>query len=435
MPPARRFQLKSKTFLLTYPQCATDPEKIYDDLKGLTAENFRFCIIASELHADGSPHRHVYLVLKEIKRCGAANCFDLPSTGHGDYKSVKNSNKDRVRAVAYVKKDDCYTLYDIDEANLAVYLASPSKNMDKEIAEALLAGKACEELVTENPAYAMRNLKKMKEFEAFATMMKQTTPPNRFSEVSISACACPSCAILDAIGGAEVDKQNATIIMNWLNDRIRRHKEDNMLPIRTRQLWIVSPPGVGKTTFVSKLKLCLSIYDIPKTEDFYDTWRNGRYDLAVLDEYHGQKSVGWLNTWLDGSTTTLRIKGGQYIKNDNVPTLILSNHDPHEVYSNAMSKNHNILDPMLCEPARIEVIHITTRVMHMLDCFSTPILPKRALTPMPEEPPLFTVDEEDTLLSGLLCDEDFLDAISIPDISVCTTDPYDGDDEVLFDYE
>ena len=35
----------------------------------------------------------------------------------------------------------------------------------------------------------------------------------------------------------------------------------------------------------------LSIYYMPKTEDWNDLYNDGEYDLVVLDEYKGHKSI------------------------------------------------------------------------------------------------------------------------------------------------
>ncbi len=399
MPP--RFQIKGKTFLLTYPKCDMNIDAMSEEIKKSVGDYFAFCVVSAEKHQDGSDHRHVYLVLKEICRFTSARCFDINGQ-HGDYKSVKNSNKDRERALKYAQKDGNYVILGTDDLGLKLHLESPKKqSLDETVAKRILQGDTLESLVTEHPAYFIRNLKKAKEFESFVTMIGDTAPPNRFLSVTVSPCACPGCIMVDSEQHVQ-DCLVAYSICDWFNDRISRHTDDPLsIAIREPQLWIVSPPGAGKTTFVSKLMDCLSIFDIPKTEDFYDNFRNNRYDLAVLDEYHGQKQVSWLNSFLDGSKLTLRIKGGQYIKNDRLPTIILSNEMPRDVYSTALSKNHKILDPMLDDPARVKVVEANAAIMHMLFITSVARAEKRPLSPEIEaEPhPMSDVEggEEDSL--------------------------------------
>lgn len=101
----------------------------------------------------------------------------------------------------------------------------------------------------------------------------------------------------------------------------------------------------------------MRIYEIPKDEDFYDYWADDAYDVAILDEFKGQKKIQWLNAWLDGSPCTLRQKGAQYVKFYNVPTIIISNFSPHEVYKNSDERK---LAPLL---DRLEVIEIQEEIL------------------------------------------------------------------------
>lgn len=76
----------------------------------------------------------------------------------------------------------------------------------------------------------------------------------------------------------------------------------------------------------------LSVYYIPH-EDFYDSYDDEAYDLAVLDEFGGQKTPTWLNMWLDGQPMPLRKKGSQCMKYNNLPTIICSNSDLFDCYN------------------------------------------------------------------------------------------------------
>lgn len=74
---------------------------------------------------------------------------------------------------------------------------------------------------------------------------------------------------------------------------------------------------------------------MPMTEDFYDFYENNRFHLCLLDEFKAHKTIQFLNLWLQGSHLTLRIKGGQYLKTQNIPTIILSNYSLEECYHKA----------------------------------------------------------------------------------------------------
>jgi len=96
----------------------------------------------------------------------------------------------------------------------------------------------------------------------------------------------------------------------------------------------------------------LRTYHIPP-KDFYCEWDDKAYDLAVLDEYTGCKTIGWLNQWLEGSPLPLDQKNKPcYIKQFNIATIICSNLSPEQVYSKCPPVQHialnNRLDVLYC---------------------------------------------------------------------------------------
>lgn len=88
------------------------------------------------------------------------------------------------------------------------------------------------------------------------------------------------------------------------------------------------------------------------TEDWLDGFDND-YDLVVIDEFKGQKTIQFLNEFLQGSRMTLKQKGKQYLKEKNVPVIILSNFRLDECYPKAHLDNR--LDTLAC---RLEIIEV-----------------------------------------------------------------------------
>lgn len=105
----------------------------------------------------------------------------------------------------------------------------------------------------------------------------------------------------------------------------------------------------------------LNIYWMPSMESFYDEYADDAYDLVVLDEFKGTKSIQELNLWLQGSPMSVRVKGGQRMKRQNLPMIILSNFSPAEAYGKCMPQQ---LAPLM---ARLEVVncHGNIRVCRM----------------------------------------------------------------------
>ena len=72
-----------------------------------------------------------------------------------------------------------------------------------------------------------------------------------------------------------------------------------------------APPQHGKTTMITNLEewFNLSVYYMPKTEDWNDHYRDKEYDLIVLDEYKGHKSIQFLNPWLSNDPQPVSRRG------------------------------------------------------------------------------------------------------------------------------
>lgn len=97
MPSNRLFQ--AKCFLLTYPQANIPNQNLLDFLVGLWP-NATYCVVARELHADGSPHSHAVLCLSKRKDVYNVRHFDYNGF-HPNVQAAQNRNA----AITYVKKD------------------------------------------------------------------------------------------------------------------------------------------------------------------------------------------------------------------------------------------------------------------------------------------------------------------------------------------
>jgi len=96
------FRLAAKAFFLTYPRCDATHQSIIDVLE--TNGRAVHYIISSELHADGTPHRHVYVRYNKTINVKSPNFFDVLQH-HGNYQTVKNAEATKT----YVKKDKQFT--------------------------------------------------------------------------------------------------------------------------------------------------------------------------------------------------------------------------------------------------------------------------------------------------------------------------------------
>jgi hypothetical protein len=106
-----KFDVESKSWFLTFPKCPMTKEEVHALLcaKGRPITGG---VIARELHEDGSPHIHVYLLLATKYRVRRSSFWDLGSY-HGNYQHAKSYTA----VVQYVKKDKDYLEFgDLDLA-------------------------------------------------------------------------------------------------------------------------------------------------------------------------------------------------------------------------------------------------------------------------------------------------------------------------------
>ncbi len=139
----------------------------------------------------------------------------------------------------------------------------------------------------------------------------------------------------------------------WLNDVFGTDEGDGMFWGR-KQLFLYGPTLMRKTTLIKALEQFFSCFQIPRDEDYYDFYSDSIYDLAYMDEFKGNKTIQWMNTWLDGATFVLRQKGAQIIKSKNIPTIIISNYSLRECYSKVDEMRFATID------RRLKQVHVTS---------------------------------------------------------------------------
>ena len=103
-------------------------------------------------------------------------------------------------------------------------------------------------------------------------------------------------------------------------------------PPRQAQLWLCGLPGVGKTRFLAYLRARLRVYDMPRSEDFYDEYEDGCLTWWSWMSTRPTRRSSSLTPGLMDSSLPLRQKGSQLTKTDNLPLIIVSNYSIEEVY-------------------------------------------------------------------------------------------------------
>jgi len=95
------FRIDSRSFFLTYPKLDLSKEEALQLLQlKLAGKPITGAVVCRELHEDGTPHIHAYILLEKRFNCKNARFWDL-NGHHGDYQMAKS-----IEAVSkYIKKD------------------------------------------------------------------------------------------------------------------------------------------------------------------------------------------------------------------------------------------------------------------------------------------------------------------------------------------
>jgi len=315
------FRMQAKGFSITFPQCDTSKR----DAAASIEYKWPDCsyVISQEEHKDGNHHLHMYLEFPEKKNFKSSSVFDFIGRQHGNYQTTKN----RKNWIQYVTKaDQDFISKGIDVG--AILAKKAAKN--EVIAKQIMEGMSLVDINKENPGYVMINKRKLEEYQSWVQCEN--------SKKSKIDWIAPS---LEALTDANLQ------IATWICANIRQNRK-----FKAPQLFIHGPRNLGKTSLIEWLEKSLSVYHLPMDEEFYDHYSDD-YDLVVMDEFKGQKTLQWMNRFLQGSPMQIRKKGSQGMKYKNLPVVILSNYRLSECYPKAA--NDGRLDTLEC---RLEIVEV-----------------------------------------------------------------------------
>ena len=327
-----RFRLRCKKLFLTYPQCTTDKDVVLQNIKNFFEESLEWVVVSRELHADGQPHIHCAIALKKKIDLRGSSCLDVIANKHGNYRSMLKV----VKCLEYVTKDGNFATFGIDVS--AFLSKARSKKSTKSTLVAGIIQKSDGDIDPAHdadPGFFLLNKRKIEEYASYVRMKRRKKGLIPWSLFTFGATNSPE----DNIIGA------------WLNKNVR---SSTPRARKTKQLYIWGATNTGKTTLVDRLAKSCNVYIMP-TEDFYDEWSNTDYDICIFDEFTACKTLQWLNQWLEGGMMHLRKKGSCIIKTFNIPTIILSNEEPGDVYHKVKIDKPAVFEAFL---GRLEVVNV-----------------------------------------------------------------------------
>jgi len=304
--------LHGTNLFLTYPQCSILPSDAEDIVKR-KLKNYEWSIWGKELHEDGSPHLHAFVRLTKPCNFTTPTCLDIAGGGlvsHGNYQVAR----DPKACLNYVVKGgqvECFNTT-LDAARAMFTAAGRKRNATELIMEELEQGKDITQVAFDNPEHMTFIMLHMDRLEKFFTqrILAQEQPKLTFEKAQTKF----------------PPKEWDSNVCKWLNKNLLENRVFSQ-----KQLWLWGPTCHGKTTLKNRLSEMFRIYSVPN-EDFYDEYKDTLYDIIIFDEFHGQKTIQWMNSFCDGSICPLRQKGHQTVKRKNLPIIVLSNLSIRQCY-------------------------------------------------------------------------------------------------------
>jgi hypothetical protein len=293
-------------------------------IKRYFGDNLEHVVVCQENHKTGDKHLHVLAKLKEKVNFKNPRWADVFTGKHGRYEGVRSHAK----TLKYVVKEGNFVHYGISE---------------EEIHKIIDGG------LSVKWATAWKYLKEGKSIAEICDLQPQLYVPyiQKLRVAQLEACNLG--ALVSSSMSVRSETTKAMQIAGWLNLWFEADCRVKSNPLRTKQLWLWGPHGVGKSTFAAALQERVRTFLPEPFEDFYDGF-SSTFDLILYDEFTGRTPVTRMNTLADGHRTKLRQKGSQVIKTRNIPLIVLSNYPPEEIYPDDRSRTAMI--------SRFLIVHI-----------------------------------------------------------------------------
>ncbi len=88
----------------------------------------------------------------------------------------------------------------------------------------------------------------------------------------------------------------------------------------------------------------------PSRNEWDDLYRDGDFDIAIIDEYRGWKSIDWINLFAEGSYMPLKRRSTcDILKTDKIPMIICSNLSIFEAYHDLDHSSIHLIEARFLE--------------------------------------------------------------------------------------
>jgi len=327
----KKVRIRSKKFFLTFPQNDVSKEEALNRLKEKFEDNIKWILIAQEKHKDGEKHLHIGIEFYETVNVQRSEFWDFITGKHGSYQVMRSVEG----TIKYLHKEDTPISFG-EVPSLKKKADSKSTQIAKKIQE----GFHKRQLELEDPGFFMMNKRKIDEY--FSYVQRQKIKESKPKVLSIKYEPTPDVS--------ELTLHCTKTIVEWLSLNLLTPRK-----FKQAQLYLHGSHDKRKTSLLIAIRKYFAVYALPH-EDFYDEYDDEVYDLCTIDEFKGNKTIQFLNEFLQGSEMPLRKKGSQALKTQNIPTIIVSNYPLHECYKD--NEKIQTLKTRLIEIESIDVIDI-----------------------------------------------------------------------------
>lgn len=342
-PPRGRFRMNAQKFFLTYPRCDVAPADAIATIKELLEEPYgiKFVVCGREKHADGSLHLHIALWLRKPLDIRSAKYWDFVTAQHGHYRIMCKPE----RCVAYVIKEGDVEFFSSEPGwTPSTYVESRKRKKPVaflDVALQVKEGLDLDQINELHPGFMLQNLSRV---VAYMDWMGSRDLARRLPYPQVGLTAA-----LAGIGPAMSLEEMQ--ILGWMDMNFGRRRT-----FKQAQLYIHGRGDVGKTSLVLAIEEAFAkVYWVPMDEEYYTLYDDKQHTLSVFDEFRGQKTIQWMNSWAQGAPLSIKRKNGQGIKRQNIPTIVLSNYEPAGAYHKVAIENPTVLETFV---ARFTVIAI-----------------------------------------------------------------------------
>lgn len=344
----KEFRVCGRYIFGTVPKCELATSEVLSNFVSAFSKIER-AVVAREAHANETDHHlHVFLSAASGKQVSIRSLDHVNRIcgGHqGDWQLARNP----FDCLKYVMKDGDYSVFP-KELDAADWLKSLEKHPGKDrgvfsvIAKEILEGVSIEELIHDHPGFMLQHSKKA---EAFQDLCDKMAADEAHFE--------PYHGVVRYSGMGH----STGIVTEWIREHFGQCMVNGVQrPLKSKNLWLVGPTDVGKTHLWSEVLSKFGPIFLPSYQTtFQDDWKDGKFNLIVLDEFNGaDMTCHVLNRLADGQRMTFNRKTrGPTYKKDNVPVLICSNRSPRQVFPNIAKEDPLTMDALINRFVVVEI--------------------------------------------------------------------------------